>query len=75
MAGHNDSAEGAPASHAGISLDDILQILYLIFGILGIAGNSLVLFVMIRVRSLRSITNSFITNQSIIDLVSYNDVL
>lgn len=47
-----------------------LRIMYLIFGLIGLIGNGLVLFVFLRVRSLRTITNLFIGNQSLIDLVS-----
>ncbi|KAJ8045700.1 Alpha-1A adrenergic receptor [Holothuria leucospilota] len=54
----------------GVSVEDVFQILYLTFGILGLFGNGLVLLVMVRVRSLRTITNFFITNQSIIDFVT-----
>ncbi|PIK46220.1 putative cholecystokinin receptor type A-like [Apostichopus japonicus] len=70
MAGYNDSAEGVLDSSTWMSFEDVLNIVYLTFGILGIAGNTLVLVVMIRVRSLRSKTIYFIINQSIIDLVS-----
>lgn len=52
------------------SAADVLRIVYLVFGLIGLFGNGLVLFVFIRVRSLRTITNLFIGNQSLIDLVS-----
>ncbi|KAJ8033316.1 Cholecystokinin receptor [Holothuria leucospilota] len=52
------------------SAASFLRIMYLIFGLIGLIGNGLVLFVFLRVRSLRTITNLFIGNQSLIDLVS-----
>lgn len=60
------------AADAGLSWSaaEFLRIVYLIFGLIGLIGNGLVLFVFIRVRSLRTITNLFIGNQSLIDLVS-----
>ncbi|KAJ8033312.1 Galanin receptor type 2 [Holothuria leucospilota] len=54
----------------GVSLDDVIQVFYLVFGILGLFGNGLVLLVMVRIRSLRTITNLFIINQSVIDFAS-----
>ncbi|XP_033633295.1 octopamine receptor 1-like [Asterias rubens] len=48
----------------------LLNIIYSIIGLLGIVGNSLVIFVAVRVPSLRSVTNVLICNQTIIDLTS-----
>lgn len=57
-------------AESNLVLDQIVQGFYLIFGFLGLAGNGLVLVVMFKVRSLRSITNLFIANQSVIDFAS-----
>lgn len=53
-----------------VSLNNVSKVLCIIFGILGLLGNGLVLVVMVRVRSLRTITNLFIANQSIIDFLT-----
>ncbi|KAJ8045701.1 5-hydroxytryptamine receptor 1A-alpha [Holothuria leucospilota] len=55
---------------AKVSLEDISQVIYLLFGILGLFGNSLVLMVIARVKSLRTVTNLFIANQSLIDFTT-----
>ncbi|XP_022086684.1 cholecystokinin receptor type A-like [Acanthaster planci] len=50
--------------------DVVLKIIYTIIGLLGIVGNSLVIYLVYRVPSLRSVTNVLICNQAIIDLTS-----
>ncbi|KAJ8045698.1 5-hydroxytryptamine receptor 1B [Holothuria leucospilota] len=61
---------GLETTAGGVSLDNVSEVLCIIFGILGLFGNGLVLVVMVRIRSLRTITNLFIANQSIIDFLS-----
>lgn len=59
-----------PGESSKFSVDNFLLSIYLLFGIIGIFANGLVLLVIVRVRSLWSITNLFIANQSLIDLTS-----
>ncbi|XP_006823519.1 orexin receptor type 2-like [Saccoglossus kowalevskii] len=47
-----------------------LAILYAIVGTIGLLGNMFVCYVFYRIRRLRSITNLFIINQSVIDMIS-----
>lgn len=54
----------------GTFLDNVIQVLHLVFGVLGLLGNGLVLVVIARVRSLRTITNLFIAEQSVIDFLT-----
>lgn len=67
-----DANETIPVSNENNiwSAKDLLRIMYLIFGLLGVFGNGLVIYVFLRVRSLMNFTNLFIGNQSLIDLVS-----
>lgn len=51
-------------------VDELVKLISLIFGIIGVLANGLVLVVILRVRSLWSITNLYIANQSLIDLTS-----
>ena len=48
----------------------VLRTIYGFLGTIGIIGNGLVLVVMIGTRELRTITNLFIVNQSVIDMVT-----
>ncbi|KAJ8045697.1 Cholecystokinin receptor type A [Holothuria leucospilota] len=61
---------GNQPNQQGTFLDDVIQVLHLVFGILGLLGNGLVLVVIARVRSLRTITNLFIAVQSVIDFLT-----
>lgn len=66
----NDTTNGFDDGENSWSPKDLLRIMYLVFGLLGVVGNGLVIFVFLRVRSLMNITNLFIGNQSMIDLFS-----
>ncbi|PIK43739.1 putative somatostatin-like receptor [Apostichopus japonicus] len=48
----------------------VLEIIYVIIALLGILGNGIVVFALIKVKYLKSFTNVLVTNQSAIDLVS-----
>ncbi|XP_038071284.1 cholecystokinin receptor-like [Patiria miniata] len=48
----------------------MLKTVYSIIGLLGIVGNSLVIYLVVKVPSLRSVTNVLICNQALIDLTS-----
>lgn len=48
----------------------ILEIIHVVIAFLGIFGNGIVIFALIRVKYLKSFTNVLVTNQSAIDLVS-----
>ncbi|XP_071793555.1 rhodopsin, GQ-coupled-like [Asterias amurensis] len=48
----------------------VLTIFYYLIGLLGILGNTLVIYVVVRAPSLRSVTNVLICNQAVIDLTS-----
>ncbi|XP_041478857.1 trissin receptor-like [Lytechinus variegatus] len=61
------NSTGESTSH---ELDVTSVTIYALLGSLGILGNGLVLVVMTTVKELRTTTNSFIVNQSIIDLVT-----
>ncbi|PIK61132.1 putative orexin receptor type 2-like [Apostichopus japonicus] len=53
-----------------MAFDSIGEILEIIVGFAGLFGNSLVLFVFFRTRSLRSLINLLIMNQSLIDVTT-----
>ena len=54
----------------GIDISIPTTIIYIIFGLLGIVGNGLVIFVFLRMKELQDITNLLIVNQSLIDFTS-----
>ncbi|XP_071479451.1 somatostatin receptor type 5-like [Diadema antillarum] len=53
-----------------IDLSQSTFVIYICFGIIGVAGNGIVLFVIARVKELRDTTNILIANQSLIDFTS-----
>ncbi|XP_077999944.1 galanin receptor 2b-like [Glandiceps talaboti] len=56
--------------HSVSNVEVILDTFYGIIGVIGVLGNFLVLLVVVRVKSFRSLTNSFIAHQSVVDLIS-----
>nr|XP_054767374.1 galanin receptor 2a-like [Lytechinus pictus] len=65
----NSSTDSPEGPDEGVS-DVVSKTIYGILGTVGIIGNGLVLVVMIGVRELRTITNLFIVNQSVIDMTT-----
>ena len=57
-------------SGVGIDLSIPTKIIYIIFGLLGINGNCLVIFLFFRMKERRDLTDLLILNQSIIDFTS-----
>nr|XP_006813290.1 PREDICTED: rhodopsin-like [Saccoglossus kowalevskii] len=67
----NISSDNTTDNSGNESIDDILFDVAVGFvGILGILGNAVVCVVFLKVKSLRTMTNMFILNQSLIDLSS-----
>lgn len=48
----------------------VLEVIYFIIALLGILGNGIIVFALVKVKYLKSFTNVLVTNQSAIDLVS-----
>ncbi|XP_072177227.1 allatostatin-A receptor-like [Diadema setosum] len=69
-ANSSDGGLETPESSGDQGTHPALLTIYLCIALLGLVGNGLVIFVLVRVPSLRSFTNVLITNQSIIDLMS-----
>ncbi|XP_006812908.1 galanin receptor 2b-like [Saccoglossus kowalevskii] len=67
----NITFEESDSSFGNAALTEIiLDTFYGIIGVTGVLGNFLVILVIIKVKSLRSITNMFIAHQSIIDMMT-----
>ena len=67
----NETVNATEASGGSFSQTPLIwKILEGFIGSLGVAGNGLVLFVFFKEKSLRSLINSFIINQSLIDFVT-----
>ncbi|XP_072168044.1 pyroglutamylated RF-amide peptide receptor-like [Diadema setosum] len=67
---NNSTTTASDINVVEIELSRPTFIIYICFGILGVVGNGIVLFVIARVKELRDTTNLLIANQSLIDFTS-----
>jgi hypothetical protein len=68
----NSSANEASSTFSGLAIQDIrIRTLFIVIGIAGILGNSLVAFVLLRFTNIRTrLTNIYIVNQSLVDCIA-----
>lgn len=68
----NSSTNEATSTFSGFAIQDIrIWTLFIVIGIAGILGNSLVAFVLLRFTNIRTrLTNIYIVNQSLIDCIA-----